>query len=131
MTDDNKRAFGITDWNATRADALRVLQQVAARAETVSYSEFGRLLENPLHHRNPALYELLRDICYREHEAGRPNLCALVVRKSDGMPGKGFFEHGGWSGEDVSEPRAYWEQAVRACWDYYKTDTDDERGDDA
>lgn len=118
------RAFGIDDWATTRADALRVLQQVAASRQTVSYGEFGRMLKSPLHHRNPALYELLRDLCYHEQQAGRPNLCALVVRKSDGMPGKGFFEHGGLSGEDVSDPRAYWQAAVQACWDAYSDDNE-------
>lgn len=113
------------DYRAIRDDMLAVLKQVAQHRDTVSYSEFGRMLANPLHHRNPMMYDLLRDICYDERLAGRPNLCALVVRKADGMPGKGFFEYGAMRGADVSDPRAYWEAKVQECWNYY-TDNDRE-----
>ncbi|MGV2437817.1 MAG UNVERIFIED_CONTAM: hypothetical protein LVT10_25475 [Anaerolineae bacterium] len=33
----------------------------------------------------------MQDICYDEALTNRPNLCALVVRKSTGIPGVGFF----------------------------------------
>ncbi|MEL6270534.1 MAG: hypothetical protein AAFU54_22775 [Chloroflexota bacterium] len=122
-----KRSFGMDDYEAIRADMLDVLKQVAAHGDTVSYSEFGRMLQTPLHHRNPALYNLLRDICYDEREAGRPNLCALVVRKSDGMPGQGFFTYGGLHGDEIDDPRTYWEAKVRECWEYYReTPTENE-----
>jgi len=114
------------NWQEVRAEMLSLLRQIAAHGDTVSYSEFGQMLSQPMHHRNPALYDLLRDICYDEREAGRPNLCALVVRKSDGMPGKGFFEYAALHGDDVSEPRAYWENKVRECWDYYAGSGEDE-----
>jgi hypothetical protein len=120
------RHGGTKDWQATRADMLQLLRQVAAARDTVSYGDFGRMLADPMHHRNPALYDLLRDICYDEREAGRPNLCALVVRKSDGMPGKGFFEYAALHGDDASDPRAYWEKKVEACWDYYAPQEDKE-----
>lgn len=112
----------MSDWQQTRAEMLDLLRQIARHGDTVSYGEFGRMLSTPLHHRNPALYDLLRDICDDERDANRPNLCALVVRKSDGMPGKGFFEHAALNGEDVSDPRAYWEACVQVCWDYYGGD---------
>lgn len=113
------RTSGIDNWQATREDMLRVLRQVAAHGDTVSYSEFGRMLQDPLHHRNPALYDLLRDICYDERQAGRPNLCALVVRKSDGIPGKGFFEYAAMHGDEVLDPVQYWQAQAAECWVYY------------
>jgi hypothetical protein len=123
----SERNYGIDDWAAVRADVRRVMRQVARHGDTVSYGEFGRMLNTPLHHRNPALYELLRDVCYEERINGRPNLCALVVRKSDGMPGKGFFEYGALHGDEITDPRAYWEEKARECWDYYA----DTEGDDS
>lgn len=113
------RAFGVDDWRAAREDVRRVLQEVARHRDTVSYAEFGRMLSAPMHHRNPALYELLRDVCAEEHTLGKPNLCALVVRKSSGMPGKGFFEAAAFDGEDIQSPRDYWWAQVLACWEYY------------
>lgn len=102
-----------------RGEVLSALQQVAAHRDTISYSEFGRMVNPPLHHRNPMLYELLRDVCEEERRAGRPNLCALVVRKSDGIPGKGFFEGSAIQGVDMSDYVAYWQAQVEACWKYY------------
>jgi hypothetical protein len=111
-------------YRARREEMRGLLREVARQGDTVSYSELGRMLREPLHHRNPLLYELLRDICYEEREAGRPNLCALVVRKSDGLPGKGFFEYGALAGDDASDPYAYWEAQARACWAYYADDAE-------
>jgi len=105
---------------------LNVLHQVARNRDTVSYSEFGRMLADPIHHRNPLLYELLRDICYEERQQGRPDLCALVVRKSDGIPGKGYFEGSALGGDDVSTPREYWESKLHECWNYYAQEQENE-----
>jgi len=115
----------VSKWQAVREDMLRVLRQVAAHGDTVSYSEFGRMLAEPMHHRNPALYDLLRDICYDERVAGRPNLCALVVRKSDGIPGKGFFEYAALAGAEFEDPLAYWQAQANECWQYYSPDEKD------
>lgn len=109
----------MSDYAEVRAEMVALLREIAAAGDTVSYGVFGGMLREPIHHRNPLLYELLRDICYTERAAGRPNLCALVVRKSDGMPGKGFFEYAALHGDAVLDPRPYWARQVQACWDYY------------
>jgi len=36
--------------------------------------------------------EVLEEVCQREHEQGRPLLSSLVVHKTDGLPGNGFWE---------------------------------------
>ena len=44
------------------------------------------------------VYALCRDlgaVCARNRARGEPELAVLVVRKSDGLPGEGFF-HGLW-----------------------------------
>ncbi|MEO0561478.1 MAG: hypothetical protein AAF125_05170 [Chloroflexota bacterium] len=121
----------MNDYEATRAEMLDLLRQVAAHGDTVSYGEFGRMLSVPLHHRNPKLYDLLRDICYDEREAGRPNLCALVVRKSDGIPGRGFFDYAALGGDSIEDYMAYWQVRAQECWDYYAPDNDTESEDTA
>jgi hypothetical protein len=121
----------MSDYREARAQVILLLREIAAAGETVSYGDFGGMFREPIHHRNPMLYELLRDVCYEERQAGRPNLCALVVRKSDGMPGKGFFEYAALNGDEVFDPRAYWEKQVRICWDYYAAEAPAQEEDEA
>ncbi len=117
MTD---RAYGMENWQAVKDEMTDLLIDVAARRETIGYAELGRSLETAtLHHRNPALYAMLRDICEDEREAGRPNLCALVVRVSDGIPGPGFFKHNALHGDEILDPIDYWRACVDDCWAYW------------
>ena len=60
-----------------------LLIETARRRQTIAYSETGvnRSVIGPL----------LDDINRHEHEAGRPLLTVIVVRKGTAMPGEGFF----------------------------------------
>ncbi len=66
------------------------LIEVAKHKGTIAYSDVARIAD--LHVRNQTFFRLLDDISTAEHEAGRPLLTAVVVRKKDGMPGQGFFK---------------------------------------
>ena len=74
----------------TRARTVREkLVEIAQRQETISYSAVASIAD--LHVRSRTLFNILDDINRREHDAGRPLLTAVVVRKEEGTPGKGFF----------------------------------------
>ena len=75
----------------TRARTVREkLIAVAKHRDTVFYSGVARLADLPV--RSRSLFQLLDEISTHEHEAGRPLLTAVVVRKEDGMSGQGFFK---------------------------------------
>jgi len=101
----------------------RELLAIAREGRTETYGEIGRLvglsMSNPRH--REIIGGLLDEIDRREHAAGRPRLAAVVVRKREGYPGRGFFaiarRLGLHTGED---DRAYWAEALRRVHDYWR-----------
>jgi hypothetical protein len=98
------------------------LVAIAREGRTETYREIGRLvglsMANPRH--REVLGGVLDAIDRREHAAGRPQLAAVVVRKREGFPGRGFFtiarELGLHAGAD---DLAYWRAElarVHAHW---------------
>lgn len=113
------KAGGVRDYQASKACMLTILIEVAQQRQLITYRELGMAMAPPLHHRNRLLYELLQDICYDEAQANRPNLCALVVRRSSGIPGIGFFVG---MAEGYHDAHDYWQSCVEDCWTYWAGD---------
>jgi hypothetical protein len=71
----------------------RLLIRAAREARTLTYAEvlahFGKRIAP---RRAYALSRDLGDVCARNRARGEPELAVLVVRKSDGLPGEGFFK---------------------------------------
>lgn len=110
-----------------RSDAYHemrlILIGVAKLRTTISYSELTyRMTTVTLHVRAPQLYELLRQICRDEAAAERGYLCALVVRKSDGLPGQGFFKMLARNGYDCSDPQACWDDVAAHLYETWGAD---------
>lgn len=99
-------------------DRLEALLIDAARSQrTLTYGEVLAHFEKRVAPR--LVFALCRDLSdvYRRTEArGEPDLCALVVRKSDGLPGAGFFRSAWADGTydgPATGPSA--RQYLRAC----------------
>ncbi|CAA9539889.1 MAG: hypothetical protein AVDCRST_MAG59-745 [uncultured Thermomicrobiales bacterium] len=98
----------------------RELVETARNGCTETYGELGRIvglrMGNPRH--RELIGGLLDEIDRMEHAAGRPQLAAVVVRKKEGYPGRGFFviarQLGLQTGED---DRAYWRETLRRVHD--------------
>jgi hypothetical protein len=98
----------------------RELVETARNGRTETYGELGRIvglrMGNPRH--RELIGGLLDEIDRMEHAAGRPQLAAVVVRKKEGYPGRGFFviarQLGLQTGED---DRAYWRETLRRVHD--------------
>ena len=103
-------------------DLYRELVDIAGDGRTETYGELGRVvglsMGNPRH--REVIGGLLDEIDRREHAAGRPQLAAVVVRKRERVPGRGFFVIarglGLHSGED---DLAYWREELRRVHDYW------------
>ena len=85
----------------------RLLQESAAKEETVSYSELllilGYRFTRP---KMRALCKVLDEVDRRGFSRGEPELAALVVREGDGLPGQGWWVGrrdytGQWTGPDA------------------------------
>jgi len=114
-------------WQAVKKQIRRLCIDAARDHATVTYSDLIRALgpDSGLMHRSPIFHRLLGQICHEENDAGRGLLCALVVAKSTGMPGKGFF------GTLIQEracpdtPEACWERERDSLFDYWSSHVDE------
>jgi hypothetical protein len=75
------------------------------------------------------VYGLCRDlgaVCERNRARGEPEIAVLVVRKSDRLPGDGFF-HGAWRDGSYDGPatgpaaRVYIDQLTEAVFAFWRT----------
>jgi hypothetical protein len=108
-------------------EALRrtwpILMEAARMRRTVSYSELAGRAGRPLTAR--AIHrQLLNVLSERCNAAGLPNLTALVVRKSTGLPGGGWFEP---TPLDARDPATRWAEAVLSCYNHRWTKQPDAR----
>ena len=99
-------------------EALRlawpVLMDSVRTRRTISYSELAGRAGQPLRARS-LHKQLLNPLAIRCKASGRPDLCALVVRKDSGLPGLGWFEP---ASLDARDPLELWAEAVLACYEY-------------
>ncbi len=104
-------------WGAAKAEGKALLAEVARSRGTVTYGEFCRgIAAVSLTPRSPALIDLLGDICAEEDAARGTMLASLVVRASDGIPGRGYFVHAERLGQDVSDREAFWRSEVEKVY---------------
>lgn len=80
---------GQIEWERRKEHMRIVLIGVAQRGQTISYGELAG--EVGYHHRNPNFMKMLLQICKEELDLKRGRICALVVKKSSGIPGSGYF----------------------------------------
>lgn len=70
----------------------RVLIEAAREQRPVTYGQLLRYFERKVTRITVgALCRDLGHVCRRVEERGGPDLAVLVVRKSDGLPGEGYF----------------------------------------
>ena len=93
------------------------LIEVARQRNLMTYSDAARLVGLPAVSVGPLVLDRINK---REHTEGRPLLSALVVSKSTGIPGKGFYEIASSLGLYNDEEHCkYWRQEVQrvyAAW---------------
>lgn len=97
------------------------LQEVARERGLITYSEIAPLIDSKIRSpRDPRLGKALRGICSYEVQHGRPMLGAVVVRRSDRHPGKGFFKGANVLGLFSEGDRlAFWEAERDRVYRYW------------
>lgn len=121
-----KYGLSETQWIEAKAEIRRILIEVAQHRSTITYGELASQLTTvSVHPYAYAFGALLREVCNDEEVAGRGLMCALVVQKSSGMPGNGFFKYAGQLGRDVSDYKTCWYAEIErlyAIWDSNESD---------
>lgn len=113
--------FSDREWAEARTDMMRVLVEVAAAGQTITYSELAARVFDPLTSpRSPALHELLREVCTIEDGRTGLMLGSVVVRRDTGLPGAGYYRFAAdVLGRDVSDGEAFWRAEVERVWKHY------------
>ena len=116
-----KYGYSVADWDKAKEEMRQILTRRAGKRETISYSELVSQIRTI--HIKPHAYALaamLGEISAEEDAAGRGMLSAIVVRKSDSMPGTGFFRFAEGLGHDTSDALKFWVDElakVHAYWE--------------
>jgi hypothetical protein len=124
-----RKTLSTAQWNALRSEMRQIMIDVARHQQTITYSELCAMLKTAyLHHRAPALTQLLIEIGAQEAKAGRPVLPAVVVAKASGMPGGGYFKSDTGKAspltprnadEGSNDPKAMWEADLQRVFEYW------------
>lgn len=112
--------FAQARWEAVKEEIRHILIEVARARQVITYAELTAMLQTAyVHYHSHLLARLLVEIGWEEMDAGRPVLPALVVTKQTGLPGHGFFKLAAERGYDISEPEAFWANAVKQVHGYW------------
>lgn len=108
---------------ATAKEEMRAaLINVARKREIVTYSELClRIPSVGLYPHSFIFTQLLREVCHEEYAKGHHQLCALVVSKSTGMPGGGYFSDTAPLKRDFGDLVEEWRADVEDVFEYWST----------
>lgn len=113
MPENTRYGFPIDAWEAAKAQANALLEQVARDRGTITYAEICREVEAiELKPFSWAIMGFLNEICTEADAVHGIMLASLVVRADTRMPGDGYFRNAARLGRDVSDPEAYWNSEV-------------------
>ena len=106
-----KLAYAALDPPESRADLTRrVLDALALAAEPQPYSLVAPLIG--YHHRDPSFHVQLELVLREDHAEGRPLRPSLVINKTLGMPGSGYFKVCRELGHDIPDEATFWREQI-------------------
>lgn len=119
--EDSIFGFSKEEWELGKKVARNAMLSAALRERrdslpnfTITYSELARKINAratgfDLRARDPSLNLMLDQISTEENKIGRGMLSVVVIRESDGRPGKGFFDLAKSLGRNTEDCEAFWQ----------------------
>jgi hypothetical protein len=108
------------EWQ-TVVQAMRVeLIDLAKRERVVTYGELALMLPVYVHPGSYAFTRLLSEVCLAAERDGEGMLCALVVSKSTGIPGAGFFRGMAERRRDTSDLERCWRDELERLFAHWR-----------
>jgi hypothetical protein len=100
-----------------KAEMRAALIQLAREGRTATYTELCGMIESvALHPHSFILAHLMREVCGEMWDETGVQPCALIVSKTTGVPGAGYFRNG-ISGDDFE---ASWREDLEQVFEYYR-----------
>lgn len=88
-----KYGIPVETWDEAKEEAWLAIREVAGERSLISYSDLVKRIRScALEPYGGPLATMLGEISTDEDAAGRGLLTAVVVRKEDSRPGRGFFD---------------------------------------
>ena len=88
-----KYGIPVDTWDEAKEEARRAIMEVASDGSCIFYSDLVKQISScDLEPYGEPLAKMLGEISTQEDIAGRGLLTAVVVRKEDARPGRGFFD---------------------------------------
>ena len=107
-------------WHLGLKEAQDILIGHARQRQTVTYGELSGLIQSiHIPHNSYAMTGLLRELYHEDVKHQRPELATLVVRKSDGRPGAGYFKSMIDAGADAQTMEDYWQEKFNEICTYW------------
>jgi hypothetical protein len=104
-----RHGFAESDWQAAKEQARAAMIKRAKRGRSMTYTDLcNEIVAIRFDPHDPRLPHFLGQVSTEEDTAGRGMITAVVVHKSDGQPGKGFFELARRLGRTVVSEEATW-----------------------
>jgi len=115
ITSDLNATFGYPRelWDAAKKEGLAILILRARGGVMIQYGEFAAELHRiSFDPHGTEFRNFLGQLSFEEDAAGRGMITAIVVHKSDGHPGRGFFALARELGRNVDDPEKCWAEEV-------------------
>jgi hypothetical protein len=113
--------FTPSEWSAGKAEIVGILQALARRRDTITYSDLSQQLRSiTIPYNDPAMAVMLDEISTEEFQAGRGMLSVIVIHKTgDQIPGPGFFKLAKSLGRKVTDREVFWIAELNAVYGYW------------
>lgn len=118
-----KTGYSPAVWSAAKSEAKQEMIAAAVAQGVMNYTQLvERITSISLQADDLRLAFLLDEISREENLAGRGMLTAVVVRKSNGQPGKGFFRLAKQLGRNTSCEATFWIEELKMVHKSWKRD---------
>jgi hypothetical protein len=105
---EKRFGFLLENWEQAVKEAEAILIEKARQRQTITYGDLVAQIQScHIETHGYAMGGLLRAVHQLDVAANRPGLATLVVRKSDGLPGPGYFADLGEL--DKNNYKDYWQ----------------------
>src|SRR4051794_17715474 len=90
---DSTFGYSRETWDAAKKEARARLVEIAKKRELIGYKELTEHIRSVgFDYHGPIFRKFLGQLSTEDDAAGKGMLTAVVVHKSDGLPGPGFFK---------------------------------------
>lgn len=122
MSQESRFGYLVDNWDAVKAEVRAILIDCARQRKTITYGDLStRLSAARIPAYSYAMSALLGDIIRKGEPEEWGVLATLVVRKSDGLPGAGYFKAMAGRGIPESDYRTIWQAEFERVCDYWQT----------